>query len=70
VPIQVTWPYSGTTVNYTLQHIPNAGNGLGGMLGTLPVPTTGQANVRGGVATVTVPAFADGDAYALTMTPA
>ncbi len=70
VPIQVTWPFSGTTVSYTLQRIPNAGNGFGGMLGTLPPPATGQVTVSEGVATVSVPAFANGDAYTLTMTPA
>ena len=69
VPIQVSWPHSGTTVNFTLQRIPDAGNGFGAMLGTLPAPTVGHAAVSNGVATVTVPAFTDGEAYTLTMTP-
>jgi hypothetical protein len=75
VLVRVAWPYLGTAVRYTLQQIPDTGEGLGGPCPTLPAPSTGIAGLTGGLlvggtATIRIPTFSDADAYTLTLSPA
>jgi hypothetical protein len=69
VTVQVSWPYPGTTIHYTVQQIPDVGNGLGGPCTTLPSPNTGTAAISGGIAKIPLPAVQDGDAYTLVLRP-
>lgn len=71
VPVDISWPYAGSTVTYTLQQIPDKGSGLGGPepSSSLPTASQGAANVVGGNVTISIPTFADGDAYELTIAP-
>jgi hypothetical protein len=69
VTLQITWPYAGSSFSYSLQHIPDIGNGLGGAEASLPTAVTGVAQLQNGVGSVTIPSFADGDAYTLVLTP-
>jgi len=69
VSVQVSWPYTGSSVHYDLQRIPDIGNGLGGPSGLLPSPSGGRVPVQAGVVTVPIPGVNDGDAYTLVLTP-
>jgi hypothetical protein len=69
VSVRVTWPYAGTSVHYALQRIPDVGNGLGGLVPTLPDVAVGGLPVSGGAVVVPIPSFADGDAYTVVLSP-
>jgi hypothetical protein len=68
VSLQICWPYGGSTVKYSLQHIANQGLGLGGLYNPAD-PTSGRVAVSGGMVTIPISGVPDGDAYTLVLTP-
>jgi hypothetical protein len=71
VTLRVLWPYSGGTVAYSIQQIPNVGGGFGGSLpeGQLPPPLSGRAAVVGGAVDLSLPML-NGAAYTVVLHPA
>lgn len=65
VVMTVDYPYSATVVNVSIEHIPNSSGPV-----SQPAPSTETLPVTGGVLTIPIAGFADGDAYAVTITPA
>ncbi|HVA08790.1 MAG TPA: hypothetical protein VNG12_18810, partial [Acidimicrobiales bacterium] len=64
VSISVKYPYSPTSVQVSIAHIPNSSAAVG-----QPTPVTRTLPVTNGIVTIPINAFADGDAYTVTITP-
>jgi hypothetical protein len=60
--VTIDWPYSSTSATVTVDQIPN---GIAPIAGPVQV-STGSVPVVNGQISVTVPSFADGDAYTVT----
>ena len=62
--ITVRYPYTPTSVRVSIAHIPNSSGPVG-----QPNPVTQMLPVANGMVTIPISAFADGDAYTITITP-
>jgi hypothetical protein len=64
VVVTVDYPYAASSVSVSVEHIPNSSGPV-----AEPTPWKETLPVSNGTVSIPISAFADGDAYAVTVTP-